>query len=48
MYTNAVSTNTWITGYTDFGGLGKIVGWQTDDPANILQYTVTITATDYC
>ena len=47
-YTNSVSANTWITGFTDNGGLGKIVGWQTDEYANIAQYTVTITASNQC
>ena len=30
-YTNSISANTWITGFTDNSGDGKLVSWQTND-----------------
>ena len=47
-YTNSISPNTWITGFTDNNGDGKIVSWQTNDEANVAQYTVTIDVTNGC
>ena len=46
-YTNAVTPiNTWITGVSDFLGVGKLVGWSTNDEKHVGIYKVTITAED--
>ena len=48
VYTNSVSANDWISGFTDNDGVGKIVGWQTDLQSKIGQYTVTVEAWNTC
>ena len=40
VYTNVVTTHTWIT---DNSGTGKALSWQTDDETQVVTYTVTIT-----
>lgn len=42
-YNEITPLNTWITGVTDFGGIGRRVEWETFDEANKGVYTVTIT-----
>ena len=41
-------TNTWITGVSDNGGLGRTVSWQTDTEANKGLYTVEVKAQGIC
>lgn len=45
LYSNTVTLNNFIN---DNAGVGKYLTWQTSDDLNIAQYTVTISATNYC
>ena len=47
-YSNSISLNDWITGFTDSNGLGKVVAWQTDNEDKKALYTVTIYAHNTC
>ena len=45
VHSNSISLNTFII---DNGGLGKKVGWQTDDELDIGLFTITINAATTC
>ena len=46
-FENSISpTNTWITGVSDFGGEGNVVGWHSIDELNVGIYTIEIRVKD--
>ena len=41
VYENSISpANTWITGVSDYGGVGNTVGWQSIDESDVDTYTI--------